>query len=91
MIRKNLTKYLLMMPRTVRLCISFCPIFADAGPRSNYEIGGGGGGAPLVNRYWGGEGARHLFLLTLYNLKNIGGGHVAPCPPAPWSLFRSVY
>ena len=24
------------------------------GPRSNFEIGGGGGGAPSVTQYWGG-------------------------------------
>ena len=46
------------------------------GPQSNFEIGGGGG-APLVTRYWG--GTRHFFLLTLYNFKNIGG-HVPPGP-----------
>ena len=39
------------------------------GPRSNFEMGRGGGGAPLVTRYGG--GGRHLFLLTLYNSKNI--------------------
>ena len=51
-------------------------------PRSNFEIGEGGG-APLVSQYWGGGGGtRHLFLLTLYNYKNIGGGgHVSPGPP----------
>ena len=50
------------------------------GPRSDFEIGmGGGGGAPLVPQYWGG-GTRHFFLLTLFNFKNIGGG--GTCPPA---------
>ena len=47
------------------------------GPRRYFEIGG----APLVTRYWrGGEGTRHLFLLTLYNSKNIRGAR-APRPP----------
>ena len=34
-----------------------------------------------MTEYWG--GTIHFFLLTLYNLKNIGGGggHVPPCPP----------
>ena len=31
------------------------------GPRSNFEIGGVGGGAPLVTQYWGG-GHKALFL-----------------------------
>ena len=25
------------------------------GPRSNFEMAGGGGGTPLVTRYWGGR------------------------------------
>ena len=25
------------------------------GPRSNFEIGGEGGGAPIVTQYWGGH------------------------------------
>ena len=36
-----------------------------------------------MTRYLGG-GARHFFLLNLYNFKNIGtrgGGHVPPQPP----------
>ena len=41
---------------------------------------GGGEGAPLVTEYWGAH-ATLFFLLTLYNLKNIGGGHVPSCPP----------
>ena len=40
------------------------------GPRSNFEIGGGGGGTI------------HFFLLTLYNFKNIWRGACAPLPPA---------
>ena len=40
-------------------------------------------GGPLVNQYWGGGGTKHFFLLNLYNFKNIGGGHVSPCPPPP--------
>ena len=36
-----------------------------------------------MTRYWG--GTRHLFLLTLYDSKNIGGG--GPTLPAPRSLF----
>ena len=57
------------------------------GPRSNFEIGGGGGGAPILTQYW--RGTKHLFLLILYNFKNIGGGggHVPPGPPTPRSLY----
>ena len=48
------------------------------GPRSNFEIGGGGGGT-ISNSILGG---RHFFLLNLRNFKNIGGrGHV-PCQHA---------
>ena len=55
------------------------------GPRSNFEIGWGGGGeAPLVPQYWG--GTRHFFLLTLYNFRNIGRAR-APQPPTPRSLL----
>ena len=50
-------------------------------PRSNFEMGGGGG-APLVTQYWGGGPQKHVFLLTLYNFKNIGGD-VPPAPPPP--------
>ena len=61
------------------------------GPRSNFEIGGvGGGGAPLVTRYWegGGGGTRHLFLLTLYNSKNIGVAYaLPPLLRGPCSLY----
>ena len=32
----------------------------NQGPRRNFEIGGGGGGAPLVTQYWGGH--KTLFL-----------------------------
>ena len=53
------------------------------GPRSNFEIGEGGGGAPLVPLYWG--VTRHFFLLTLYNFKNIGRGGGGTCP-TPRSL-----
>ena len=41
----------------------------------------GEGGAPLVTWYWVG-GHKSLFLLTLYNFKNIGGGTSPPPPPA---------
>ena len=34
-----------------------------------------------MTQYWG--GTRHFFLLTLYNFKNIRGGHVPPPPPPP--------
>ena len=52
-------------------------------------MGGGWGGgvrAPLVIRYWG--STRHLFLLTLCNSKNVGGGggYVPLGSPAPRSL-----
>ena len=49
----------------------------------------GGGTALLVTRdrgatlRWGGGGTTHLFLLTLYNFKNIGGEGGASAPPAP--------
>ena len=46
----------------MRVCASLSAI--HQGPRSNFEMGGGGGG-PLVTRYLGGTG--HHFLLTLYN------------------------
>ena len=53
--------------------------------------GRGGGGSPLVIRYWG--DTRHLFLLNLYNSKNNWGGRGAraPRPPlrrGPWFLFQ---
>ena len=44
------------------------------GPRSNFEIGGGGG-APLVTRYWGGH-------KTPFRTTNIGE-HVAPLLRGP--------
>ena len=34
---------------------------AVQGPRSNFEIGGGGRWAPLVTQYWGGGGHKTLF------------------------------
>ena len=37
-------------------------------------------------QYWEGWGHKTLFLLSLYNFKNIGGGHVPPSPPTPRSL-----
>ena len=40
-----------------------------------------------MTEYWG--GTMHFFLLTLYNFKNIGGGHV-PSPPAPYSAVPCV-
>ena len=50
------------------------------GPRSNFEIGEGGGHDWIL----GGGGKIHFFLLTLYNFKNIGGeGTCPPCPPPP--------
>ena len=63
----------------------------DQGPRRNFEIWGegwwvgveGGGGLPLVTRYWGG-GAQYTFSYQLYNFKNIVG-HV---PPPPATLLR---
>ena len=59
-------------------------LFTIQGPRSNFEIGGWGGGG--MTEYWGG-GTKHFFLLTLYNfLKYWGGGHVSPCPPTSQSL-----
>ena len=58
----------------------------NQGPRSIFEIGGGGEGAPLVPHYWG-RGTRHFLLLTLYNFKNIGV--CAPPPPTPRSLITS--
>ena len=36
-----------------------------------------------MTQYWGGGGTRHLFILNLYNFKNIGGEHVPLCPPPP--------
>ena len=61
---------------------------SSQGPRSNFEIGGGGRGAPLVTQYWG--GIKQFFLLILYNFGNIGGGggeaRAPPCPPTPRSL-----
>ena len=48
------------------------------GPRSNFEIGGGGGVT------------KHFFLLTLCNFKNIGGGGGAGTPlrrgPSTWGF-----
>ena len=39
----------------------------------------------------GGGGTRHLFLLTLFNSKNVGGGaRATPGPLAPRSHFISV-
>ena len=56
------------------------------GPRSNFEMGGGGG--TISASIWGG-GHKTLFLkLILNNFKNIGagGGQVPPCPPTPQAL-----
>ena len=63
----------------------------DRGASLRWEGGGRGtisdsiffeiGGAPLVIQYWEGWGHKTLFLLSLYNFKNIGGGGM--CPPAP--------
>ena len=47
-------------------------------------MGGGGGGAPLVTQYW--WGIRHIFLLTLCNLKDIGGRGGVRAPHTPQSL-----
>ena len=52
--------------------------FRDRGATLRLGVGVRGGGAPLVTRY-GGGGTKHLFLLILYNFKNIGG----TCPPGP--------
>ena len=56
------------------------------GPRSNFEIGGGGG--TISDLIFGG-GTKHFFLLILYNFKHIGGGG-GTCPgsgpPTPRSL-----
>ena len=43
------------------------------GPRSNFKIGMGGGGGPLLTQYLGGH--KTLFLLILYTFKHIGGGY----------------
>ena len=46
--------------------------------RATLRLGGGGwGGGTVSDSIFGGGGTRHLFLLTLYNSKNIGG-HVLP-------------
>ena len=46
------------------------------GPRSNFEIGGGGGGswrgAPLVTQHWGG-GAQDTFSYQLFIISKILG------------------
>ena len=54
------------------------------GPRSNFEMGGGGGGT-ISGSILGGGGTKHIFLLILYNFKNIG----APLLP-PLSLLRGA-
>ena len=59
------------------------------GPRSNFEMGGRGGGAPLVTQYWRGGGTKYFFLLILYNLKNIGWGTRAR-PPGPFSAVPEM-
>ena len=40
---------------SVLCCVVLCTIHVQIahGPQSNFEIGGGGGGAPLVTQYWG--------------------------------------
>ena len=59
------------------------------GPRRNFEIGRGGGGASLVTQYRG--GTSHFFLLILYNFKNIwGGGACAQPPPPPPHPYSAV-
>ena len=50
---------------------------------------GGGGGESMIE-YWGG-GQKHLFLLSLYNFKNIGGKRAPPPPPPPPSLLRGPW
>ena len=53
------------------------------GPRSNFGIGGGGVGAPLVPQYRGGN-TRHFFtLIFLYLYKYWGKGGACPLPPPP--------
>ena len=49
---------------------------------------GGGGGGTVSDSILGG-GTKHLFLLILYNFRNIGG-HVPPLPP-PSPIPRSLY
>ena len=54
------------------------------GPRSNFEIWGGGGAETFVTRsLGGGGGAQDTFILTLGNLKNNWGTHVAPLLGSP--------
>ena len=57
------------------------------GPRSNFEIWGGGGGG-ISDSILG--GTRQFFLLNLYNFKNIGGARAPPAhpPPPPAPLLR---
>ena len=60
------------------------------GPRSNLKIAGGGGGrGSTVSDSILGD-IRHLFLLTLYNSKNIGG-HVPPGPLTLQSLLFFLF
>ena len=61
--------------------LRFSLLQVHQGPRSNFEIGGGGGGT-ISDSILG--GTKHFFLLILYNFENIGGvgvGARAPLPP----------
>ena len=58
------------------------------GPRSNFEIGGGGG--TVSNSILEGEGTTRLFLLTLYSSKNIEGHVPPPVPLASQSAATLV-
>ena len=56
------------------------------GPRSNFEIGGGGG---TISGSILGGGTKHIFLLILYNFKNIGAPLLPPPPfPTPRCLLN---
>ena len=59
------------------------------GPRSNFEIGGGGKGSTNTDSILGG-GTKHFFLLILYNFKNIGGG-MPPNSMVPVNVSKEVW
>ena len=70
------------------ICIQDLSWSRDRGVTLRLHGRGGGGGDRLVTRYW--WDTRHLFLLTFYISKSIGGTYVPPLLPllpGPWAGY----
>ena len=77
---QNVEKFQLLTEGSYQVKLSLLKYFhRDRGATLRLGVG-----PPLMTRYWGGGGTRHLFLPTLIisNSKNIGG-HVPPPPLVP--------